>query len=260
MWAYLLLVPRFINGQLVVQGPRGGEIPYRGGDLIMHVDGRVLKYKVNEDGYWSIPIVSQLPHKINLQVYNVDAGSWFPVEFKWTSAWVSRSFKLIINPSGVEIASNIPGNALSSKILTALGQLITFETHDALAGGLQLPHELQNSLTTPEARVEKEQITRDVIKAINEVTNRNMADITPIFPLNGVGAPKYVERIVIIQILERKFRFSIPDEHWNYLNTVEELADYIQKKILLNRRQQPDVEKTPNMPGNMQNQNIGFQR
>ena len=69
LYVYLFLCPRFVNGQMVVKTGHGGLIPYRGVDLQISVEGRVLKFKTNESGYWSIPVVSMLPDSIRLQVY-----------------------------------------------------------------------------------------------------------------------------------------------------------------------------------------------
>src|SRR5262245_16853234 len=41
LFGYLTVVPRFVNGQLVIASKNGGARPYRGGELAMHVDGRV---------------------------------------------------------------------------------------------------------------------------------------------------------------------------------------------------------------------------
>jgi len=50
LFAYLLLIPRFINGELVYKFEDGSTIPYIGGDIQMSIEGRLLKFKANEGG------------------------------------------------------------------------------------------------------------------------------------------------------------------------------------------------------------------
>src|SRR5437016_11897166 len=107
LYAYLLLVPRFINGELLVQSASGGFIPYRSGEIRMVVEGRVFKFKANEDGVWSAPIVSRLPHTVKMGVYVVDADAFLDMEFSWAQLWTRDLFRIIISgePPTVKIAS-----------------------------------------------------------------------------------------------------------------------------------------------------------
>jgi acyl carrier protein len=107
----------------------------------------------------------------------------------------------------------------------ALARAVRWLVPDAAAGVLQVP---------PDARASSEELSRvqrEVVKAVSQVTGRDAADITPGFPLAGAAAPSYVQRIEIVSRLERSFSVRIPDEHWNFLMTVGELVDYLQKRV-----------------------------
>ena len=83
----LLLAPRFINGQIVAKTKSGGIIPYRGTEMQVRQEGRTLKYQSNEDGYWSIPIVSRFPELVRIQVYNQDESAWFETKIEAVDVW-----------------------------------------------------------------------------------------------------------------------------------------------------------------------------
>jgi acyl carrier protein len=226
LFAYLTVVPRFVNGQLVIASGNGGSRPYRGGELAMHVDGRVFKFRANEDGYWSVPVISLLPHTVRVHVYLVDSDEWYPVDFSWLDQWTHDAFRLAVtaNPPGVGVVS-ARASAGPSQIRVALARAVRWLVPDAAAGVLQVP---------PDARASAEELSRvqrEVVKTVSQVTGRDAGDITPGFPLVGASAPSYVQRIEIVGRLERTFSVRIPDEHWNFLLNVGELVDYLQKRV-----------------------------
>jgi acyl carrier protein len=227
LFAYLMVVPRFINGQLVIASKNGGAKPYRGGELALHVDGRVFKFKANEDGYWSVPIISLLPHTVRVQVYLVDTDEWYPVDFSWVDLWTHDAFRLAVmaNPPSVGIVS-ARADAGPSPLGAALARALQRLVPDAAAGVLQLPPDTPRGSSAELSRVQ-----REVVTAVSQVTGRDAGDITPGFPLTGAAAPSYVQRIEIIGRLERVFSVRIPDEHWNFLVNVGELVDYLQKRV-----------------------------
>ena len=62
VFVYLLTLPRFLDGQLIVRDANsGGLLPYRGVDLQMQVEGRPYKFRSNEEGFFSVPIVGRWP-------------------------------------------------------------------------------------------------------------------------------------------------------------------------------------------------------
>ena len=248
LFAYLLLVPRFINGAMEVVSKSGGRKPYRAGELHMHVEGRVFKFKVNEEGYWSVPIVSLLPHPVQIKVHHVDADEWFPVDFKWSELWTRDLFQVTItnDPPGVKLLSaNTAGAAFLFRALASLRGWVGTNPPAVLAGELQI----SPKLSVPGDPGMLRMVETEVVRTVSDVTRRNIREIGPTFPLTGASAPRYSERIEIIDTLERKFKLRIPDEHWNYLNNVGELVDYIQKRELY-RRSSPrkEPEGSPREP------------
>jgi acyl carrier protein len=230
LFSYLLLVPRFINGKLVVESKTGGYKPYRAGILQMHIEGRVLKFKVNEEGYWSVPNVSLLPHTVRIEVLHVDADEWFPVYLKWNQLWTRDVFHVAIStdPPGIKLLAAGARGGLPSRMVAALAGPIGLAPSLASAAELQLPANLP-----PPARDVRtlQRIEADVFHTISDVTGIDPREIKASYPLTGKRAPSYSQRIEIIDRLERRFGLRIPDEHWTYLNTAGELVDYVQKRL-----------------------------
>lgn len=79
---YLYLSPRVITGQIVATTENGGFVPYRGIQIQTHVQGHLLKFRTNEFGYWTIPLVNRLPDDVTIQVFHEDDKSWVPVTLK----------------------------------------------------------------------------------------------------------------------------------------------------------------------------------
>ena len=59
------------------------------------------------------------------------------------------------------------------------------------------------------------------------VLGQNPASITLAYRLDRRNGVSYVQRIQIIQNLERLFGVKIPDEHWRRMVTIDEIARYI---------------------------------
>jgi acyl carrier protein len=236
LYAYLLLVPRFINGELVVENKPGQYIPYRSGELKMIAEGHVFKFKANEEGVWSAPIVSRLPHTVKMSVYVVDADAYLDVEFKWRQLWTRDLFRVIVseNPPAVKVVASLGSRPIASVSLAALLQKIpTIAPNRAWAGNLQLPSNLSSTRIDP---AESKRVREKVIQTVAAVTGKDIRRISLDSPLTGASAPTFVQRIEIIQRLEREFQIKIPDEHWNYINTVGELVDYVEKRQLLEKK------------------------
>lgn len=247
LFTYLLLAPRFINGELIVQNKSGGFTPYRSGELKMIAEGRVFKFKVNEEGVWSAPIISRLPHTVEMQIYVVDADSYFPVKFRWADLWTRDSFKLLISgePPGVRLVSAGDGTRFPVNIVMALRRLTSLASSSALAGVLELPPNLKSTPLDPS---ESKRIREKVFLTISQVTGKDVREINLQLPLTGPSAPSFVQRIQIIERLEREFGFKIPDEHWNYLTTVGQLVDYVQKRQLWLRQQKSAAPSPASKP------------
>jgi acyl carrier protein len=250
VFVYLILIPRFIDGQLVVKDPStGGLIPYRGANIQMQVDGRDYKFKSNEGGYFSIPIVSKLPSPVEFQVFHEDKAQWFKVKFTAIDAWgtESRQVEISNNTPYVQVAS-LPSTDATSMLSSIFNQLGLLNFPNAYAGELVVPSpslaESDNSVTeqtgtgAPLAQQSQEDtsVRITVTQEISKVLGKTPDQIDEAFPLIGDQAPSYVLKIQIIEKLEQDFELKIPDEHWKVLTNVGELVNYIQQRNLLQQR------------------------
>jgi acyl carrier protein len=236
LYVYLLLVPRFINGHLAIEVPGTGKsIDYRGAELRVNVEGRTYKFTANEDGFWSIPIVSKLPEGVEFEVRDPDHDTWHCVTLSVADVWGTKSHKLKVTNASpfVKVVSQEEGKRLFSGILQTVTRWLSSDSVEAAE--IRLPANVRPSVLTAE---EKASIQQSVIGYVANITGKKAHEVSLNFSLLGPKGPSYVQRIQIIKALEAKFNLTIPDEHWKSLGTVGELADYIEKRQVLVRSKQ----------------------
>jgi acyl carrier protein len=238
LFVYLLLVPKFTDGHLSIKDPTTGRsIDYRGAELRMNVEGRTYKFTANEDGYWSIPIVSKLPEGIEFEVHDVDNDMWHPVKLSLLQVWQKGPHKLEItnNPPSIKIVSSVDTSKLAPWISYALSQWLPIKATQALAGEVQLP---PNAMALSLTSAEKARIRSSVIDVVSKITGKRPNEIRSDYSLTGDKAPTYVQRIQIIEALEKEFNLMIPDEHWKSLETIGQLIDYVEKRQIILKSKQ----------------------
>ena len=234
LMAFLMIAPRYITGQVVAETRNGGYVPYRGVDLQTRIGGPTMKYKTNSDGDWAIPVVSSIPGgTITVQVFHEDAGSWFDVPIAWSNTWRAlrgESFRITIknNPPDVVIATE--ENSQNQFFEKIAGAIIPVAT----AAKLSLPHEVVERAAVP-TNGNKAEIEKSVIDACREVLGKPEISMTLDWKINRQSELSYVDRIQLIENLEKKYDLIIPDEHWQSMTTLNELADYLFKRKILEK-------------------------
>jgi len=227
------------DGHLSIKDPTTGRsIDYRGAELRMNVEGRTYKYAANEDGYWSIPIVSKLPEGLEFEVHDVDNDMWHPVKLSLLQVWQKGPHKLEItnSPPFIKIVSSVDSSKIGPRISIAFSHWLSIKSTQALAGELQLP---PNVMATSLTNAEKVRIRSSVIDVVSKIIGKKASEIGSNYSLTGDKAPTYVQRIQIIEALEKEFNLMIPDEHWKSLETTGQLIDYVEKRqILLKSKQE----------------------
>ena len=247
-YLYLLLAPRFINGQIVAKTKSGGIIPYRGTEMQVRQEGRTLKYQSNEDGYWSIPIVSRFPELVRIQVYNQDESAWFETKIEAVDVWK----KIWNNEFRITVLSAPPGLHIEriarAEDSVVVGTSPTFDlVSKASAGVLVLPQTVKAPATPvvkPMADTKpspsptsatidgsKNNIDQLITQRYAQMTGKNTT------PNNLATASftelSYVERIQLVTAIEKGVNIKIPDQHWKSFRTLAEISDYVFKRKVL---------------------------
>lgn len=225
---YLYLVPTFANGQLVAITESGGRVPYRGADMAMHVGGRNLKFKTNEIGYWSIPVVSRFPGKIRINIYHEDQRAWYPIVLGWMDLW-SSDFEIRISNQEPYFDVELVDNTQETGLIN--------QAHSA---ELIIPEDILSR--TQDSRLEAN-IRTQVYGVMAENMKTDLSRINDQIPFSAAGGASYINRIQIIGELEQQFDLVIPDEHWRSIDTVGSLVDYVYKRKLL-ERDNPNLQQT----------------
>jgi hypothetical protein len=234
---YFLVTPRFVNGQVVAKTPDGGFVPYRGIELQTYSDGRTMKYRSNEDGYWSIPLVSRLPASLRIQVHIKDEHHWREVTINasdiWSTPW-SNEFRLTITekPSGLQLERvATSSHGLEMKSLASVFAGLVSASH---AAGLTLPPAVKES-GDANAIADKQRLDREIAQSFASITGKSASGNLARTAIGDESGLKYVQRIQLVQAIERSQNLKIPDEHWKPFTTLRELSDYVYRRKLLER-------------------------
>lgn len=261
---YLYLSPQFITGQVIAKTSAGGYVPYRGTLIQTEVKGHILRFKTNEFGYWSIPIVSKLPGSIDIQVFHQDDASWFPLRINSADMWYRR-FRIVINSKkplvSLEVVESDRPTTIGTNLLAAVRKFMARpaladegrkETPGAGTGARKLAPGPKQSTVGQTQRQALPGLkwfgvepgkgpSSSVPDAIKNYIKGIVADVVGIpstsvsndFRLTGSAGITYVNRIQIIEAIENQYKFKIPDEHWRELITVEEIENYVHSREAL---------------------------
>jgi acyl carrier protein len=226
LFAYLLLTPRFIDGQMVWKDQAtGGHIPGRGVEIQLHTEGRIYKFVSNEQGFWSVPVISRLPQAIELQIYHEDKREYFKVQIDAAKIWFGARHEIAFSDKAPYVTVARTGDA---PFLNRLADMVAPST--AHAGEITLPPGM-----APLAPADTKGIRDAVFGTVSKITGKPATELTPDSRLNGDGAPSYVQKIQIINDLEKKYQLVIYDEHWRYMQNTGQLAKYIEDRLKLER-------------------------
>jgi acyl carrier protein len=226
LFAYLLLTPRFVDGQMIWKDQAtGGQTPSRATEIQMLVEGRVYKFVSNEQGFWSVPVISRLPQAIELQVFHEDKKEYFKVTIEAAKIWLGSRQEIVFS-------DKMPFVTLASSekapLLTRLAGMIALPA--AHAGELKLPPGVA-ALSPADAR----NIHDTVFGTFSRVTGKPIGDLTAQTPFNGSNAPSYVQRMQIINELEKQYQIVIYDEHWRYMQNIGQLEKYLEDRLKLEK-------------------------
>jgi hypothetical protein len=212
---YFYLTPRFVNGHAIVRLENGGTIDYRGATIRTHVEGRVLKFKSNEDGYWSVPVVSRLPQDMRLEIYHEDKQAWFAAMIEsgtiWKSAFGAAEVRLVVDGGDKPVML---------EVVERSGTGAAIQLVDAVLSVLGSPAYAQE-------RLSREQVARRTAELVAQILRKKPAEVTTEFRLLGGNAPTYRQKLQIIQAVESEFKVRVPDEAWRQMATLGDLVEYV---------------------------------
>ena len=223
---YLTLIPQFINGYVYVKDDVGGMWAYRGGEILVSVGGRDYKYIANENGYFSVPMISKLPQSLRLGFVHKDTGGRYDVIVPFTKITTANQldFEVKTHPPTIVLAAVGQPHLIPRMVTLTLGAT------PANAGELRLPPNVV-PIETPEAKKVKDQV-QDIIGREAKKPLDSLSEKTEFTSTNGFP---YIVKIRIVDAIEKKYGFRIPDDHWQSFRSVGEVVDYTQKRIALDK-------------------------
>lgn len=222
---YLSLLPTFISGECFIKDTNGALIPFRGGFINLNIAGQTIKVRINEEGVWSLPVVSKLPQSFT--VYFLYEDKYYPVAIKATSLWTPGTQRVYFEDSPprfylADWESKNPVRYVSD----ALNRILTFFSPAALA---QAPS--HKSLKKGQIkRTEVDPLTVSVRNAVAVSVGLDTSSVTEESLIRKDLAPSIVKRIKLARDIENQFGVRISDEEWDNLYTVKDVASLIRAK------------------------------
>ncbi len=265
---YVIVYPNVISGELLA---KKGDVTrkFRGTDVEVPYGGHLFVQTTDNRGRWVVP-APKIPKAISLRV-NVgspDAPEWESVTIE-SSAYVLGGFVSITwnyDDRTFAIAELVTLGSLSPKIAQALdGTIIGTANAGGLRGQQQLPISVpvgggdippRPGIPAPEVEVrpapdwkmeDVEKLSRinDIVHGvIGKTLGISPAEVGENYPLRFNPELDYIDRIGIADDLEKSFGLVIPDRHWQGINTVGEMSQYILDRKNL-EEQKPELKKLP---------------
>ena len=224
---YLTLIPQFVNGYVYFKDELGGKWAYRGGEILVSVGGHDYKYIANENGYFSVPMISKLPQSFRLGFVHKDTGGRYDVTVPFTKLTTAAQldFEVKTHPPSVVFAiARFRPELVPSMLAWASGAAA------ANAAEIMLPQGVA-PIERPEAKKVKDEV-RGIIGREAKKPLGSLSEKTELTSTNGFP---YTVKIRIVEAIEKKYGFRIPDDHWQSFRSVGELVDYTQKRIALDK-------------------------
>lgn len=227
---YLTLIPQFVNGYVYFKDEEGGMHGYRGHQVIVAIGGRDYKYTANENGYFSVPLISKLPESLRLGFVHPDTGGRYDIIIPFARMMTDDQldFEVKSNPRSVVLTENVadlPGGFRVSQWVRSLPDLIPVH-----AAELRLPDDVR-----PIAESEAVQVNDRVLSIISNASGKplsSLSDRTELTLTNGFSS---MVKIRVVDAIEKTYRFKIPDEHWQSFRSVGEVVDYTRKRLALEK-------------------------
>jgi|GEM_PF-110137 len=209
LFSYLLLIPSFICGNCFIEDKDGRLIPNRAGIITTNIEGKSIKVKIDEEGYWAMPVVSKLPNKIKLHFWHEDKADEILISLP--ALWISSTHE-------VHLKGNPPKFCLVSLAI----QIAPKITH-ALA--------LIKCLWGPQLAYGQDEITGKVYAAIINLGGGTQPHLSPSVQLKSDLHFDRLKLIKLVMSLEREFNIKIRDEDWEKWVTVQDIIDYLKKRV-----------------------------
>lgn len=229
---YLSLLPSFISGECVIKEANGAEIPFRGEYIKMNISGQTIKVKINEEGVWSLPVVSKLPQDIH--VYFLFDGKQYDVVLSWFSIWSPKMLKVYFDESKPEFkvaqggfAENV--NFVADQLKRLIPDLVSTAYAGTIDGILQDNTPTQAPKKKPIAEIVKMVIGRSIKRDISYISDRTI--------IQKELTNNAIDRIRLIENLQKEFNLQISDEQWDTFFTVGDLNAFIESKTDPEREQ-----------------------
>ena len=234
MW--VLMSPRLIIGEVITRPGVGQVVPMRGLDMQTEVFGHVHKFRVNEDGYWAIPLASAYPFdKLNVRISLEEGEPLHEVAVDVSDMWIRSLVTIEVVYEGQEPSLRVVRSSIKDQLSLIAANFFGV----AMAGELLLPEQL-GSGEASEAGDMQATDNRDVASEVDAIIQRQSeylrgSELSVSSGRETFQRLSYLGKILTINAVESRFSVPIPDEHWLHFKTSADITDYVVKRQMLQK-------------------------
>jgi acyl carrier protein len=215
VFIYLLLIPQYIDGELVIKDDTEGEIASDNTPISLMANGRNIKMTTNDDGMWAIPLASKLPFK-SIQLYCYKLKKKYPVTIPYSKV-VSGHVKVVLQEDDKgEVHFTIAEAAFPQRHMIVASAYADTTTG---AGGVRP--------TPPDSAEIAAKVKEIICKTLNKQSGcvvRDSMRLQKDLNITDMKMPK------VKYLLKKEMGFSAPGEEWMEITTVKELIDFVAGK------------------------------
>jgi acyl carrier protein len=234
VWA--LMSPRLIIGQVITRPKVDQVVPMRGLDMQTEVFGHVHKFRVNEDGYWAIPLASAYPFdKLHVRISLEEGKPLHEVAVDVSDMWIRNLVTIEVVYEEQEPSLRVVRSDIKEQISLIAANFF----NKAMAGELLLPEQLggvaaneASDMSTMEYRNVESQIDA-IIQSHSEYLKGSELSVSS--EREAFQGLSYLGKILTINAVESHFSVPIPDEHWREFDTSADITDYVVKRQMLQK-------------------------
>jgi len=271
LFTYLIIKPKFITGYMQYERANGTFGDYRGGDLRLRVGPNTLKITTDERGFWSFPIFDSYPSSLEIHVRGRDEEYWQKLQIPLADVWFKQKNIIILFDEkrernrffldqGSTHFSFIPSAHAGMLKKIYRDKPVTIRTSTGSANSMSMPPpaispgiiqinapssipQIQASIPLDDLkrrqRTETKRISDELCGVVSDITGEERQTITPKFKLIGKNISSYIEKLEIIETIEATYNIKIPDEHWQAITNIDEMATYIFDRQII--QSSPDI-------------------
>jgi hypothetical protein len=220
VFIYLLLIPQYIDGELVIKDDTEGELVSDNTPISLMANGRNIKMTTNDDGMWAIPLASKFPFQ-SIHLYFYKLKKKYPVDIPFSKV-IGGHVKIILQEDAKGEVHYMIARRMSPVTFPGIISSAFADTN-TISGSVKLS--INDSV----------KIALRVKEIICKTMNKKNGDDCIVLDTMNLQNDLHITDMKMPKLklfLKRELGLSAPGEDWVDVTTVKKLCDFVMSKKL----------------------------